>query len=164
MPSPGARRHRTPGHPGVGTPLDQVAANDQVNAARLDLGLLLKAWREQAGYSQKELAHRTPYARSTIAGAEAGGPAARELFEAVDPVLGAQGRLLAACDQTAATIAAIRHAATRRVRAAQARAVGLALTAAVNGQATTQAATCPYCQRTATLTLTAQTPPEEASP
>jgi transcriptional regulator with XRE-family HTH domain len=158
MPSPGARRHRPPGHPSAGTPPDQVAVNDQVNAARLDLGLLLKAWRKQAGYSQQQLAHRTPYARSTIAGAEAGGPAGRELFEAADPVVGAQGRLLAACDQTAAIIAALRHGATRRVRAIEARAAALALTATANGQATTQTATCPHCRQLSVMTLTAVPP------
>ncbi|MGH3865610.1 MAG: helix-turn-helix domain-containing protein [Pseudonocardiaceae bacterium] len=43
-----------------------------VNQARLALGAQLAARRQAAGETQRSLAHKLPYSRSTIAGVETG--------------------------------------------------------------------------------------------
>ena len=68
----------------------------------------------------RQVAHRTGYHRSAIAHAEAGDPASRNLIAAVDQVVGAVGRLVAAHDTITAAVAAARSDAARRARASAA--------------------------------------------
>jgi DNA-binding XRE family transcriptional regulator len=81
--------------------------------ARRSLGRQLAAWRLRGGLTQGQLARQTGYHRTTIAHAEAGDRASRELAEAADPVLGAGGRLIAARDAISAAVTARSWSATR---------------------------------------------------
>ncbi|MGH3157204.1 MAG: hypothetical protein ACRDNF_11595, partial [Streptosporangiaceae bacterium] len=79
-----------------------------------------------------------------------GGTISRRLYRALDPALGAGGRLLAARDHTAATIAAIRQQADQHARAA----ASLTTPTALRAPATPPVITCPHCHQASVLTLT----------
>jgi transcriptional regulator with XRE-family HTH domain len=117
---------------------------DEIAAAKRELGRQFRAWRLRAGFTQEELAARTGYRRPAIRNAEGGISRARPLFEAADKATGAAGVLLAARDQTDAFINAARQEATRQARAA------LAQPAAGMSSAEPEAVTlvilhCPHC-------------------
>jgi transcriptional regulator with XRE-family HTH domain len=83
----------------------------QVIAGRTALGGLLTQHRERGGLSQRELAMRTHYHRTTISKLEAGTQLApREFWCTADEVLGADGDLVAAFDELAAMKACSRGA------------------------------------------------------
>jgi transcriptional regulator with XRE-family HTH domain len=65
-----------------------VSDQEAINDARRSLGRQLAAWRLRAGLTQGQLARQTGYHRTTIAHAEAGDRASRELAEAADRALG----------------------------------------------------------------------------
>lgn len=74
-----------------------------VRAAWRDLGHQLAARRKSAQLSQRELARRTKYSRSSIANIEVGlQHVDRTFWEAVDALLGAAGKLLQAYDDAEA--------------------------------------------------------------
>jgi transcriptional regulator with XRE-family HTH domain len=83
-----------------------VSEQDAIRAARRSLGRQIAGWRLKAGLTQGQLARRTGFDRSTIAHAEAGDRASRDLAEAADKVLCAGGRLTAARDAITAAVAA----------------------------------------------------------
>jgi len=63
---------------------------------RRSLGERLKSWRIAAGLTQAQLANRTGYSRSAVAGAESSGQGtARDFWVRSDAVLGAGGVLVA---------------------------------------------------------------------
>ena len=75
---------------------------DDLAPLREALGDLLTARRNAAGLTQRQLAHRTSYARSTIGGAEAGHRVPAESFwKHCDQLLGGGGELLRAYHQLA---------------------------------------------------------------
>jgi transcriptional regulator with XRE-family HTH domain len=95
-----------------------VTGAEQVREMRQSLGRELAAWRRQAGYSQRQLAPLTGYARSTLSDAELGRHhVRRDFWERCQRVLHAGGVLTGRYDQIEAVAAAVRLAA---VRAAQA--------------------------------------------
>lgn len=68
---------------------------------RRELGQELKAARQAAGLSQRELAHKIGYTRSGVSSAESGGYASRCFFESCDEVLNTAGTLAAKYDAMA---------------------------------------------------------------
>ena len=88
-----------------------MSEQEAIGDARRSLGRQLAAFRLKAGLTQGQLAHRTGYHRTTIAHAEAGDRASRDLAEAADRVLDAGGRLTAARDAISAAVAARGQAA-----------------------------------------------------
>lgn len=72
-----------------------VRDGDVVSQARLALGAQLAARRQAAGETQRSLAHKLPYSRSTIAGVETGRQHAPVAFwKSCDELLDAGGALL----------------------------------------------------------------------
>ncbi|MGH3158412.1 MAG: helix-turn-helix domain-containing protein [Streptosporangiaceae bacterium] len=143
----------------------------QITAVRRNLGRLLHTWREQAGLTQAQLAHKTGYSPSAVGGAETGRYASRSLFQATDKALGAKGHLLAAYDQASATVTAIRQEAAQQARAARVRAAGLPpppITPPSHPTTTIQAALCPHCRQPVLIAsqtaTTLQAPPNHTSP
>jgi len=91
-----------------------------IAAARRELGALLAQCREAAGLRQEDLARRTHYARSTIAGVETGRQATpRAFWERADAAVGAGGVLVKAFNQIEQLAEQARHQrrlARRRAR------------------------------------------------
>jgi hypothetical protein len=146
--TPSTPRPARPARP----PPSQATTHDQITAARRQLGRELAAWRARAGLFQREVADRSGYKRSTITSAEAGEPLSGDFWAAVDPVVDAQGSLIASHARTQAAIRAARqHTRTTRSTTAQ------------PTTATAQTLTCPHCHRTSAITLT-PLPPDGPSP
>lgn len=101
-----------------------MSEQEAIKDARRSLGRQLAAWRLKAGLTQGQLARQTGYHRTTIAHAEAGDRASRELAEAADRVLGAGGRLIAARDAISAAVTARSQTAGRPRGGAAAPAAG----------------------------------------
>jgi DNA-binding XRE family transcriptional regulator len=68
---------------------------------RRAMGLKLKAARQTAGLSQRELAHKIGYTRSGVSSAESGGYASRRFYECCDELLDTGGILAAQYDAMA---------------------------------------------------------------
>ena len=82
-----------------------VREGDEVERLRLALGCQLATWRDAAQESQRSLAGKLPFSRSTVANVETGRQhAPREFWQHCDDLLGARGDLLAGYDQLAAAI------------------------------------------------------------
>ena len=93
---------------------------EQVREMRQSLGRELAARRRQAGYSQRQLAPLTGYARSTLSDAELGRHhVRRDFWERCQRVLHAGGVLTGRYDQIEAVAAAVRVAAVRAAQAAR---------------------------------------------
>jgi transcriptional regulator with XRE-family HTH domain len=123
-----------------------VSEQEAIRDARRSLGRQLAAWRLKAGLTQGQLARRTGYHRTTIAHAEAGDRASRDLADAVDRVLGAGGRLTAARDAISAAATARSQTAPRpRGRAAATTASDLPPVPAE--VVSTVESTCPLCDQ-----------------
>lgn len=91
---------------------------EQVRAMRQSLGRELAARRRDAGYSQRQLAPLTGYARSTLSDAELGRHhVRRDFWERCQRVLHADGVLTARYDQIEAVAAAWRSEALRAQQA-----------------------------------------------
>jgi transcriptional regulator with XRE-family HTH domain len=87
-----------------------VTDSDTVRALRRQLGSRLAALRTNAGYTQREFAHRISYARSTLSTVESGiQRAGRSFWQACDRVLGTNGEFERAYDQLQAQQAAERR-------------------------------------------------------
>jgi transcriptional regulator with XRE-family HTH domain len=72
------------------------AGRPSVDQLRRSLGGRLKMWRVAVGFSQQQLAARTGFSRSTVAGVESGSRrTARDFWVRCDAALGAGGVLLA---------------------------------------------------------------------
>jgi transcriptional regulator with XRE-family HTH domain len=97
-----------------------VTSAEQVREMRQSLGRELAARRREAGYSQRQLAPLTGYARSTLSDAELGRHhVRRDFWERCQRVLRAGGVLTARYDQIEAVAAAWRAAAVRAAQAAR---------------------------------------------
>lgn len=82
-----------------------MADTSEIVAARRALGHQLAAFRQAAGYNQRQFAPLTHYGRSTIANVEVGRQnVPRSFWERVDAVLGAGGNLLHRYDQLHALV------------------------------------------------------------
>lgn len=93
---------------------------EQVREMRQSLGRELAARRRDAGYSQRQLAPLTGYARSTLSDAELGRHhVRRDFWERCQRVLHAGGVLTGRYDQIEAVAAAWRAAAVRAAQAAR---------------------------------------------
>lgn len=68
-----------------------MATPAEIDAAVAELGLQLYARRRAAGLTQKELARRTPFERSTIGNAEASGRGSARFWQVMDRELAAEG-------------------------------------------------------------------------
>jgi Helix-turn-helix domain len=68
---------------------------------RRALGQKLKAARQAAGLSQRELAHKIGYTRSGVSSAESGGYASRRFYECCDELLNTGGILAGQYDAMA---------------------------------------------------------------
>jgi transcriptional regulator with XRE-family HTH domain len=96
------------------------AVAEQVREMRRALGRELAARRREAGYSQRQLAPLTGYARSTLSDAELGRHhVRRDFWERCQRVLGAGGVLTGRYDEVEAVAAAWRAAAVRAAQAAR---------------------------------------------
>jgi transcriptional regulator with XRE-family HTH domain len=94
-----------------------VTGAEQVREMRQSLGRELAARRREAGYSQRQLAPLTGYARSTLSDAELGRHhVRRDFWERCQRVLRAGGVLTGRYDQIEAVAAAWRAAAARAAR------------------------------------------------
>lgn len=90
-------------HPGTDDPGTDDLMIDDLAPLREALGDLLTARRNAAGLTQRQLAHRVNYARSTVGGAEGGHRVPAESFwKQCDQLLGGGGELLRAYHQLAA--------------------------------------------------------------
>jgi transcriptional regulator with XRE-family HTH domain len=97
-----------------------VTGAEQVREMRQSLGRELAARRREAGYSQRQLAPLTGYARSTLSDAELGRHhVRRDFWERCQRVLHAGGVLTGRYDQIEAVAAAWRAAAVRAAQAAR---------------------------------------------
>jgi transcriptional regulator with XRE-family HTH domain len=97
-----------------------VTGAEQVREMRRSLGRELAARRREAGYSQRQLAPLTGYARSTLSDAELGRHhVRRDFWERCQRVLHAGGVLTGRYDQIEAVAAAWRAAAVRAAQAAR---------------------------------------------
>jgi transcriptional regulator with XRE-family HTH domain len=97
-----------------------VTGAEQVREMRQLLGRELAARRREAGYSQRQLAPLTGYARSTLSDAELGRHhVRRDFWERCQRVLHAGGMLTGRYDQIEAVAAAWRAAALRAAQAAR---------------------------------------------
>jgi transcriptional regulator with XRE-family HTH domain len=97
-----------------------VTGAEQVREMRQSLGRELAARRREAGYSQRQLAPLTGYARSTLSDAELGRHhVRRDFWERCQRVLHAGGVLTGRYDQIEAVAAAWRAAALRAAQAAR---------------------------------------------
>jgi transcriptional regulator with XRE-family HTH domain len=97
-----------------------VTGAEQVREMRQSLGRELAARRREAGYSQRQLAPLTGYARSTLSDAELGRHhVRRDFWERCQRVLRAGGVLTGRYDQIEAVAAAWRAAAVRAAQAAR---------------------------------------------
>jgi DNA-binding XRE family transcriptional regulator len=123
-----------------------VSDQEAINDARRSLGRQLAAWRLRAGLTQGQLARQTGYHRTTIAHAEAGDRASRELAEAADRALGAGGRLIAARDAISAAVTARTQTAGQPRGGAAAPAVGDDPPVPAPAVSTVES-TCPGCDR-----------------
>lgn len=95
-----------PADPGVAPDSPPMAAADvgvvrweDVTEGRRELGRLLGVWRTRAGLTQRVLADRVRWARSTVANVERGQDVGRSFWQSCDEETGAGGALLAAADQ-----------------------------------------------------------------
>jgi transcriptional regulator with XRE-family HTH domain len=95
-----------------------VNGAEQVRVMRLSLGRELAALRRDAGYSQRQLAPLTGYARSTLSDAELGRHhVRRDFWERCQRVLRADSVLTGRYDQIEAVVAAWRAEALRASQA-----------------------------------------------
>jgi diguanylate cyclase (GGDEF)-like protein len=103
----------TPDDPGPDTSApDDHDDQEGIEAAWQALGQQLRVARERAGLTQMQLAHRTPYARSTIANAERGKYSGKPAFwVACDVATGAEGAIKAGHARIIALIAAAHNRA-----------------------------------------------------
>jgi ribosome-binding protein aMBF1 (putative translation factor) len=98
----------------------EVTGAEQVREMRRDLGRGLAARRREVGFSQRQLAPLTGYARSTLSDAELGRHhVRRDFWERCERVLGVDGELTSRYDQIEAVAAAWRAAEIRAVQAAR---------------------------------------------
>jgi transcriptional regulator with XRE-family HTH domain len=124
-----------------------------VDALRQQLGRQLKALRQAAGLTQKELASQTGYVRSTVSYAEVGRPyVARPFWEHCDTALSAEGELVTGFDEIQAMLAAERERAAKSARAAQRR------LAASLREAKATAQPCPHCHKPVIVVTALQAP------
>lgn len=127
----------------AGNPAD---SRDAQRRDRRELGRQLAAWRARAHLSQRELAHRTGYTRSTISSAEAGEPLSAQFWARADRALAAEGRLIAAHARIEAAMSAARRRAARLTWWTRAEAAGPELTGAIaDDGATAVDSACPSC-------------------
>jgi transcriptional regulator with XRE-family HTH domain len=97
-----------------------VTGAEQVREMRRGLGRELAARRREAGFSQRQLAPLTGYARSTLSDAELGRHhVRRDFWERCQRVLRVDGELTDRYDQIEAVAAALRAAAIRAAQAAR---------------------------------------------
>jgi len=95
-----------------------LSGAEQVREMRQSLGRELAARRREAGFSQRQLAPLTGYARSTLSDAELGRHhVRRDFWERCQRVLGAGAVLTGRYDQIEAVAAAVRDAAVRGAQA-----------------------------------------------
>jgi diguanylate cyclase (GGDEF)-like protein len=146
-PDPGPDTEATAGNP--------AGSKDAQRRDRRELGRQLAAWRARAHLSQRELAHRTGYTRSTISSAEAGEPLSAQFWARADRALAAEGRLIAAhaCIEAAASAARRRAAKLTWWTRAGAAGPGPAGATPDDGGITVDSA-CPGCG--APITISAQ--------
>jgi len=132
-----------------------AGSRDAQRRDRRELGRQLAAWRARAHLSQRELAHRTGYTRSTISSAEAGEPLSGEFWARADRALAAEGVLIAAHARIDAAVSAARRRAARLTWWTRADAAGPGPTGAIpdDGGITVDSA-CPSCG--APITISAQ--------
>jgi transcriptional regulator with XRE-family HTH domain len=98
----------------------QVTGAEQVREMRRGLGRELAARRREAGFSQRQLAPLTGYARSTVSDAELGRHhVRRDFWERCQRVLRIGGDLTGRYDQIEAVAAAWRAAMVRAAQAAR---------------------------------------------
>lgn len=98
----------------------ELTGADQVREMRRGLGRELAARRREAGFSQRQLAPLTGYARSTLSDAELGRHhVRRDFWERCQRVLRVDGELTGRYDQIEAVAAAWRAAAIRAAQAAR---------------------------------------------
>ncbi|RSM65141.1 transcriptional regulator [Actinoplanes sp. ATCC 53533] len=109
--------------PGEASNLGPRVTPGQVAEARKDLGRQLAERRDMARITQRELARRLSYSRSTVANVEIGRHCApRKFWQRADREVGATGGLLAAFEQVDALVQALQTQATQareRQRAAK---------------------------------------------
>lgn len=97
-----------------------MTGGDQVREMRRSLGRELAARRREAGFSQRQLAPLTGYARSTVSDAELGRHhVRRDFWERCQRVLRIGGELTGRYDQIEAVAAAWRAAVIRAAQAAR---------------------------------------------
>jgi transcriptional regulator with XRE-family HTH domain len=98
----------------------KVTGGEQVREMRRGLGRELAARRREAGFSQRQLAPLTGYARSTLSDAELGRHhVRRDFWERCQRVLQIGGELTGRYDQIEAVAAAWRAAVVRAAQAAR---------------------------------------------
>jgi transcriptional regulator with XRE-family HTH domain len=98
----------------------ELTGADQVREMRRSLGRELAARRREAGFSQRQLAPLTGYARSTVSDAELGRHhVRRDFWERCQRVLRVDGELTRRYDQIEAVAAAWRAAAIRAAQTAR---------------------------------------------
>lgn len=83
----------------IAAPATGLVSWEDVTEARRELGGLLSVWRTKAGLTQRALADRVRWARSTVANVERGQEVSRTFWQSCDESTGATGALRAAADQ-----------------------------------------------------------------